>query len=939
MAGDASVGFFSGVWSRLRAAAPGLRSRRDASGGGGGDAEDEGEATTVESRLARRAAAARRVGRKLAFVSFNLEVLVFVYAFWRARRRNLSWRQPIQALPMLVIPALATLIYAAFVRFTRTFDLKDKKMLERLQDEKQANDIVPSESDQNERLSAKKCDLVDDASNFLDADGLAQTSEHGEHQQPSVDLIDHGGDISWGHDKYFQPMHLDDLRCRTFSMDKTYMTKSSAFSQPISWSPEHVADDPEDSDCMQRTVEHQDSGADVEQNDMADSTAETSLCLPDCSSVHINPNAMECAECSPPWNSPKSNGGQAEEDAAQIALTAPKLELLHEGVEEKETSKFHEPENGMTFILEKELSVCPYAVNNVELRLGTSGFSLCSQENLDVDVAECACFSKVNPVLSSPHLDVEAGSEKESGELNTQKNDVVANSEEETLLGPHVVTETSGFSLRGPDTNMIDVNFSVVSPESNYPAPVESLAQDDEAFKDDETSRVYLTEQKGQQTFLDPLVGDSFEDSFATSELLSCSEVAEMTEVLGVVKEGMSEPQDEGPSNHQNDDATSSGDGGDTMNMMGDSVSVHVIPEANIIEVLEGGQETLSCPLDHSICHSARIILSSSEISSDEVYSSNSNSYFFYDNIVEGKATLAGRGGCSESKDEMNFAFLDTPILIDEVTVAESWTDDSGYSQCLPDSNRTQSLLGGKRAPSKVSESATFGLEESLIFPDQGLNTEIFSLYSRSSSCVSDVSMIETLGDGASPEQENHDDFSFVERNPIVGSNMESTESYRNNTKSAEIIPATIMIETPNIEKEANDVSEPEVSSNSVNSLKYPDIGNGMGKTDDYLDLETEDHGSFSTSSSHHEINLLENLQELPVAAGSAIGFPAGGEVGEWHCTVKESKDLEIKGMKEDVEVLDEDHENNPADHGVVEIAPALAQKPSVKLYAKDASW
>ncbi|MQI27729.1 hypothetical protein EI009_25870, partial [Escherichia coli] len=38
-----------------------------------GRGEEEEEAT-VRSRLARRAAAARRVGRKLAFVSFNLEV-------------------------------------------------------------------------------------------------------------------------------------------------------------------------------------------------------------------------------------------------------------------------------------------------------------------------------------------------------------------------------------------------------------------------------------------------------------------------------------------------------------------------------------------------------------------------------------------------------------------------------------------------------------------------------------------------------------------------------------------------------------------------------------------------------------------------------------------------------------------------------------------------
>ncbi|CAN6232812.1 unnamed protein product [Urochloa humidicola] len=95
---DHSLGFFSTVCSRLRAACSSWR-RND-----GAVCDTQlGQEATVRSRLARRAGAARRFGRNLAFVSFNLEVLLFVYAFWRARRRNLNWRQPFQALPMLLI--------------------------------------------------------------------------------------------------------------------------------------------------------------------------------------------------------------------------------------------------------------------------------------------------------------------------------------------------------------------------------------------------------------------------------------------------------------------------------------------------------------------------------------------------------------------------------------------------------------------------------------------------------------------------------------------------------------------------------------------------------------------------------------------------------------------------------------------------------------------
>ncbi|KAL6911210.1 hypothetical protein ACP4OV_000015 [Aristida adscensionis] len=836
--GDGSGGFFSGAWSRLRAAASGLRSRRDASGGGGGgdDAEksEAEEEATVRSRMARRAAAARRVGRKLALVSFNLEVLVFVYAIWRARRRNLSWRQPIQALPMLIIPALATLIYAAVVRFTRKLLLKDKKMLERLKEVKQENDFVPVKFDEKQHNSDKKCDLVDAANNLLAAVGSVETSELVKHRQPIINLGDDGGgNMSWGHSNDFEPMYSDGLRHARFSMDETGTTKSNAVGQHINFSPEHVIGDSEDSDCMERTVESQDSGADVEEKDMAHSTVDTSSCLPGSSINHINSSSMEYAECSPPLSSPKSNGGQAEEDAAQIALTGSTLnfsavaEVFHLGVEEKESSKFCvTEENSMTSISENELLVCPCAVNNVEHCLGTSEFSLCSQETEKVDRAGDICIIKVSSelsFLSSSELDLEGGkdaSEKVSCMLKSQESDAVVNTEEEALWGPLVVTTVEEFPA-----NMIEVpaivNFSVVSPESNYPPSVESLAEENEGSKDEETYDVYIPEQKGQEAFMGRLVDGSFQGSFATS---SCSEVAKITEVPGVVKEGMSEPQDEGATNHQKDVSASSGDGGNTTTMIGgDSVSLQLSPEANTFEAL---QETLSDPFDHNICHSAGIILSSSETSNNEAYSSNSSPYFVYDNMVEGKAPFAVQGICSESKEEMNFAFLDTPILLDEATVEQSWTVNSGHSLFLPDSNRTQSLHDIKPA-------ANFDLEES---PDHSINPEIFSLYSRSSSCVSEVYMIETLRGGAIPEQQNDHDFSFIDRNAgnKIIEYVDSTENFMNNAQSSELIPKAKLTGSPNGGKEETAVQEHEVSSNLVNCLKTPDVGNGMGETDNY---------------------------------------------------------------------------------------------------------
>ncbi|TVU27592.1 hypothetical protein EJB05_19085 [Eragrostis curvula] len=741
-AADQPLGFFSGILSRLRAAASGWRRRDDPAD------EIEEEEATARSRLARR-----RLGRKLAFVSFNLEVLVFVYAFWRTRR----------------------------------LDLKDKKLIERLQEKKQASDCVLRELDQNEQESGGKYDLMDDPSNFSTAAASAETSKFGTSQQPIVNLRDDGGgDISWDHSKDFQPTCTDGLRWRGSSIEKAYTTSSNAVLQLIGWSTEHLADDPEELDYTQRNVGHHCYlRTEVAVNSMVYSSAEAGTCLPDCSIVDVNSNGMNHAVCSPPPSSLKYNGGLAEENPLQKALTQPNsdlsafAELLEEGRQENKSSKFHvSEEDGMSFISKKEHFVVSYAVENKEQYLETSsGLALCSQDTDKEDVAGGVCFVKVSPeltLLSSTELVVECSkdaSNKESCELNTQdENDVAVNSEEEALLGPHVVStsehccESPGFFLCGQDSNKMEipavVNVVAVSTKPNYPAPVESLthALDDDGSTGDETSNVHLLAQMSQEALVDPLVVDSFEDSFATSKLLSHSEAFKMTEVPG---EDLSELLDEGASNHQNDGAIFSEYGGNTDNMIGDSMSVQLIAESNILEAHQGGQEALSVPIHDSSSHSAGIFLSSSEVFDDEAYSSNSNSIFLCTDSMEDKAPVSFQGGPSESKDEMNFAFLDTPILLDEVTSTESWTDNAECSQYIRDNASIKSLHDVNQVPLKTSEISNFGLEESLVSTEEGIKSEIFSLYSRSSSCVSEVNMIETLSGVAFPEPKNDNHFKF----------------------------------------------------------------------------------------------------------------------------------------------------------------------------------
>ncbi|CAL4886160.1 unnamed protein product [Urochloa decumbens] len=102
-----------------------------------GIAEEE---AAVRARVERRRAAAPAVRRGIAAASVSLEAVALVYGLWKARRRGNDSRRLMKLLllPALAIPAMATLVLAAFARFRRTLDGRDQQQLERLQTERKA---------------------------------------------------------------------------------------------------------------------------------------------------------------------------------------------------------------------------------------------------------------------------------------------------------------------------------------------------------------------------------------------------------------------------------------------------------------------------------------------------------------------------------------------------------------------------------------------------------------------------------------------------------------------------------------------------------------------------------------------------------------------------------------------------------------------------------
>ncbi|XP_047945271.1 uncharacterized protein At2g24330-like [Salvia hispanica] len=97
------------------------------------------EEATILSRIARRSNSWRRMTRNLILFSLLLEAIALGYAIMTTKSLDLDWKiRALRVLPVFLLPALASITYFTLRSFTRMFDQKDKKTLEKLRAERQA---------------------------------------------------------------------------------------------------------------------------------------------------------------------------------------------------------------------------------------------------------------------------------------------------------------------------------------------------------------------------------------------------------------------------------------------------------------------------------------------------------------------------------------------------------------------------------------------------------------------------------------------------------------------------------------------------------------------------------------------------------------------------------------------------------------------------------
>ncbi|XP_042047300.1 uncharacterized protein At2g24330-like [Salvia splendens] len=97
------------------------------------------EEATILSRIARRSNSWRRMTRNLILFSLLLEAIALGYAIMTTKALDLDWKiRALRVLPVFLLPALASITYFTLRSFTRMFDQKDKKTLEKLRAERQA---------------------------------------------------------------------------------------------------------------------------------------------------------------------------------------------------------------------------------------------------------------------------------------------------------------------------------------------------------------------------------------------------------------------------------------------------------------------------------------------------------------------------------------------------------------------------------------------------------------------------------------------------------------------------------------------------------------------------------------------------------------------------------------------------------------------------------
>nr|VDD00641.1 unnamed protein product [Brassica oleracea] len=122
-------GFFSRIWNAM------FRDKGD-------DLEKRleyisKEEANVVSRIKRRSITWRKLTRNLVLSSLIFEIVAVGYAIMTTRTKGLDWKmRSFRILPMFLLPALSTLAYSYIVSFSKMFDRRDQRTLEKLRAER-----------------------------------------------------------------------------------------------------------------------------------------------------------------------------------------------------------------------------------------------------------------------------------------------------------------------------------------------------------------------------------------------------------------------------------------------------------------------------------------------------------------------------------------------------------------------------------------------------------------------------------------------------------------------------------------------------------------------------------------------------------------------------------------------------------------------------------
>ncbi|VVB17314.1 unnamed protein product [Arabis nemorensis] len=97
------------------------------------------EEATVLSRMKRRSMSWRKLTRNLIVSSVIFEIIAVGYAIMTTRTEDLDWKmRSFRILPMFLLPAVSALAYSSVVSFSKMFDRRDQKTLEKLRAERLA---------------------------------------------------------------------------------------------------------------------------------------------------------------------------------------------------------------------------------------------------------------------------------------------------------------------------------------------------------------------------------------------------------------------------------------------------------------------------------------------------------------------------------------------------------------------------------------------------------------------------------------------------------------------------------------------------------------------------------------------------------------------------------------------------------------------------------